>query len=154
MARRLELNILSDPAKLREVRVATEQLCRAEGFDARSCDEVGLCVNEALANVIRHAYGEKTDQPISFIAETDADALTIRIRDWGRSFDGNTVKPDKPDPLEPGGLGLICLHQCMDGIDYQVQQPGTLLTLKRKRTRSTPCGCSSAEHEHERSSNR
>ena len=63
-AGQVELNITSDPANLAAARKAVEALCRTVGFDDTAIGEIGLCVNEALANVIRHAYGNATDRPI------------------------------------------------------------------------------------------
>ena len=38
--------------------------------------DVGLCVNEALANVMRHAYGGATDRPIVIRAWREGDGGT------------------------------------------------------------------------------
>src|SRR4051812_49335945 len=61
---RIQLKITSDPANLAPVREAVEDLCERRGFDEIAVGEIGLCVNEALANVMRHAYDNATDRPI------------------------------------------------------------------------------------------
>jgi len=137
--RRVELNITSDPANLGPARHAVETLCNVCGFDQTSSGEVGLVVNEALANITRHAYGGATDRPIRIIAEiigqSPDDALQITIRDWG-SGESPVVLPDVPhDPLKPGGIGLICLRQLMDQTIFTPQDDGMLLTMTRKRNR-------------------
>lgn len=133
--RRVELNITSDPANLGPARHAIEALCAACGFDDKSTGEVGLVVNEALANVTRHAYGGAIDRPIRIIGQCPDDELQITIRDWG-SGESPIVLPDAPhDPLKPGGIGLICLRQLMDQTIFTPQEDGMLLTMMRKRTR-------------------
>jgi len=130
---KLRLKIVSDPANLASVRQAIEGLCAGAGLDTKACEEVGLCVNEALANVIRHAYGGAMDKPVEISAESVNGSVSISIRDWG-----NGVNPeDKPhtprDPLKPGGLGLICLKQMMHEVTFTPQPDGMLLEMTRRK---------------------
>jgi len=46
------LKVDSDPANLAAVRKQVEALALAHGFSAKVVAEIGLCVNEAMANVI------------------------------------------------------------------------------------------------------
>ena len=129
---KIELKVTSDPANLAAVRKAIEGLCASDGFDEKTCAEVGLCVNEAVANVIRHAYDGKIDQPVEIVAEL-GEELTVKIRDWGNGVDPSTLPCRIYNPLEPGGVGLICLHQWMDDIAYTPQADGMLLTMRRRK---------------------
>jgi anti-sigma regulatory factor (Ser/Thr protein kinase) len=70
---RLELKITSDPANLRHVRISVEEFAVAAGMTLDECNAIGLAVNEALANVIRHGYGGAKDQPILVTAEAATD---------------------------------------------------------------------------------
>jgi serine/threonine-protein kinase RsbW len=133
---RIELKIMSDPANLAAARAAVERLVASSGFDAAAVGEIGLVVNEALANVIRHAYRGRTDQPIRIVAESDEQGVTIKIRDWGTGENPVAkVKHLKRDPLKPGGLGLVCIHEMMDQTTFTPQADGMLLTMKRGRMR-------------------
>lgn len=125
--------IRSDPRELRACREAVERLALDAGFERRAADELGLCVNEALANVMRHAYAGAADRPIDLSAEFDADRLTVRIRDWGSGVDPTTLPPRPPDPLRPGGLGLVCMRQMLDDMVFAPQPDGMLLTMVRAR---------------------
>lgn len=139
----LHLRIQSDPANVAGVRQAVEKMCCEGGLDTRTCEEVGLCVNEALANVIRHAYDEAVDQPIDFTARLGEGSIHIAIRDWGPGVVPRLASPQKKDPLKPGGLGLICLNQMMDTVVYTPQSDGMLLEMSRK---STSNGRNSDQH--------
>jgi anti-sigma regulatory factor (Ser/Thr protein kinase) len=130
---RLRLKITSDPANLAQVRQAVEGLCAAGGFDTTSCDEIGLCVNEALANVIRHAYGCAKDKPMEVSAELVDRSIRISIRDWGNGVNPECVPHRPHDPLRPGGLGLICLRQMMHKVTFTPQRDGMLLEMVRKQ---------------------
>jgi serine/threonine-protein kinase RsbW len=127
----------SDPRHLAAVRTAIEALCATGGFDAKSVGEVGLVVNEALANVIRHAYGSRTDRPIHVQAEIREEQLEIQIRDWGSGKCPSTSrKIMHTDPLTPGGLGLVCMHKLMDQVLFTPQLIGMLLTMRRAISRT------------------
>jgi serine/threonine-protein kinase RsbW len=133
---KLRLKIVSDPANLASVRQAIEGLCAGGGFDVKCCEEVGLCVNEALANVIRHAYKGATDRPIEVSAEVLDGSLFISIRDWGNGVNPQDLPLPPPNPLRPGGLGLICLKQMMDDVTFTPQRDGMLLEMARTKRRS------------------
>lgn len=131
----------SHPSHLSTVRRSIEHFCRTQTtLDEPARDEVGLVVNEALANVIRHAYDGATDRPVEVSADrVDAAAggtgLRLALRDWGNGNDP-AAKPPKPhDPLTPGGLGLICLYQLMDEVRFEPQSAGGMLLVM---TRTTP----------------
>jgi serine/threonine-protein kinase RsbW len=130
---KLRLKIVSDPANLAGVRQAIEGLCASGGFDTSSCEEVGLCVNEALANVIRHAYQGATDKPVEVSAEVLDGSVRISIRDWGNGINPEHVPVAPHNPLRPGGLGLICLRQMMHQVVFTPQQDGMLLEMTRKK---------------------
>jgi anti-sigma regulatory factor (Ser/Thr protein kinase) len=128
----LELNIVSDPANLRPVRLAVEQYARANGMGPIDSDSVGLVVNEAIANVIRHQYGGDRGRPIQVLAEDAGGALRISIRDWGQPFDPEKLPRKAPDPSRPGGLGLLCMRNLMDEVTYTRLSDGMLLTLVKR----------------------
>lgn len=127
----LELNFLSDPANVADVRKSIEQFCMDAGLDEDAGHEVGLVVNEALANVIRHAYLGKNDQPVTVRAEKTKPGVRITIRDWGNGVNPSAVPWHKHDPQQPGGLGLMCMSKLMDGVTYHPQPDGMLLEMQR-----------------------
>jgi serine/threonine-protein kinase RsbW len=130
------LRFQSSPANLSRVRKAIERFCENTRLDPAARDEVGLVVNEALANVIRHAYSNKSDQPIELRAEPFDSGLKLHIRDWGNGVDP-TGKPRPPhDPLVPGGLGLMCMSRLMDDMHFVPQPDGMLLEMTRTTTAS------------------
>jgi anti-sigma regulatory factor (Ser/Thr protein kinase) len=130
---RIDLTIKSDPAEIAAVRKAVEETAAAAGLDEQGIAEVGLCVNEALANVIRHAYGGAKDRPIVVAAYCQDEGLVVTIRDWGNGVNPASLPPRPYDPLEPGGLGLICLWRMMSHVHYIPQGDGMLLVMKKHK---------------------
>lgn len=133
--REWRLHITSDPANLARVRHELESFCQSCGFDETARGEIVLCVNEALTNVTRHAYHGASDQPIDMTAVFENDLLRVQIRDWGTG-----KKPDvhaaRKDPLCPGGVGMVCLRQLLDKIDFVPQPDGMILTMERRLERA------------------
>ena len=127
------MTIPSDPSAIAPVRRSVERVATSVGMDERAAADVGLCVNEALANVMRHAYGGATDRPIAVSCHCQGDELVVTIRDWGNGVNPADLPPRPYDPLEPGGLGLICLRQMLSDVTYVPQPDGMLLVMKKRR---------------------
>ncbi|MDP9147941.1 MAG: ATP-binding protein, partial [Acidobacteriota bacterium] len=60
----LDLIFVSDPGLLYVVRAAIERLTEVSGFSPPECRAITRAVDEALANVIRHAYNNRPDERI------------------------------------------------------------------------------------------
>ncbi len=127
----LRLKVTSAPANLAPVRHAVEEFAGRCGFDEVAVAEIGLCINEALANVTRHAYDGATDKPVEIDGDFKDGTLVLSVRDWGKG----KKPPAQPrhDPLTPGGLGLVCLNTLMDETVFLPQPDGMLLRMKRSR---------------------
>lgn len=131
---RLHFRLTSDPAEVKPVRLAVEKWAVSLGWADDEAGELGLCINEALANVIEHAYGFEAGKPIEVWAETVEAGVEVRVRDWGSGVDPSRLPPKPRDPMTPGGLGLICLREMMDRVEYAPQPDGgVLLTMVRYR---------------------
>ncbi|MFN4244310.1 MAG: ATP-binding protein [Tepidisphaerales bacterium] len=131
---RLHFRLTSDPAEVKPVRLAVEKWAVSLGWADDEAGELGLCINEALANVIEHAYGFEAGKPIEVWAEMVEAGVEVRVRDWGSGVDPSRLPPKPRDPMTPGGLGLICLREMMDRVEYAPQPDGgVLLTMVRYR---------------------
>lgn len=128
----LHLSVLSDTVYLAPVRRSIEAFCAACGFDAMAAGEIGLCVNEAMANVTRHAYAGTMDGPVDVDANFDRDTMVVKIRDWGPGQEPPTEP--RHDPLTPGGVGIVCLKTLLDDFAFTKLPDGMLLTMKRTLT--------------------
>lgn len=107
------------------IRVFIGDIARKAGFDDDSISEIELAVDEACANVIKHAYRYDANQHIDIIVETNSSKLTITISDHGQGFD-----PEKLESSElriqkhaRGGLGIALIKKIMDEVTFQIQ-PG------------------------------
>ena len=133
----VKVSIFSTPQHLCAVRAVADALCRALGFDEQSTTHVVLSLDEALTNVIRHAYGGAEDQPIEVelaaLGAPRGPGLRICIRDRGRSVDPSLIRSRDLEDVRPGGLGVHIMKECMDFVEYRsAPGGGTVLTLVKR----------------------
>ena len=135
MGRCESLVILSDTANLCQVRVVVETLGKESGFDQKECAAMALAVDEALTNVIRHAYGGEPNKEIEIAIEqlnetNDHQGLRISIRDFGKTVDRSKIKSRELTDIRPGGLGVHIMREVMDEVIYErPESGGTLLRM-------------------------
>lgn len=133
----MHVKTISHPQTLAPVRKEFEAFLEKLGFDYLERGQIVLVVNEAMANVMRHAYHGAFDKPIELLAEDIGHAIRIEMRDWGNGHLPKHLPDHKEDPLTPGGLGLICLRQFMDDVQFKPESDGmTLIMTRKKPTRS------------------
>jgi anti-sigma regulatory factor (Ser/Thr protein kinase) len=130
----VRLTIASDPAHLPVVRAALERFCALLGLDEPTAGDVVLAVDEALTNVIKHAYHGAPDRPIEItfcqVSSSGQPGLEIRLRDWGEQTEPGKIRSRDLQDVRPGGLGVHIMRQCMDRIDYtHAADGGTILTM-------------------------
>jgi len=118
-AESLEIRLTSDPRWLRVLRAAVAQVGHVAGLDAQAVDHLKLAVDEACANIIRHAYEGQPGRPIVATFSLHPDRLEVRLRDFGKKVPPDSIRPLAPDPSRPGGLGVHLLHSCMDEVVFE-----------------------------------
>lgn len=141
----IKISLMSCPSMLPVIRPAVDKLCRMVGFDEICAGGIVLAVDEALANIIEHAYDGRTDQPIEvtlapLMAAGVAAGLKVDLRDFGRVVDPKVIRSRPLEDVRPGGLGVHIMRQCMDEVEYiHPQEGGTLLRMvKRLPARPSP----------------
>ena len=128
------LTIKSDPRHLAEVRTFVRSVAAEVCFDEQTTFHLTLAVNEACANIMRHAYSGDTSQDIIISATVSPDAVEFRLRDYGRQVDPACLKSRDLDDVRPGGLGCFLIRQTFDEVEYNTNFPtGTELRLLKRR---------------------
>ena len=123
----LRMQLRSNPQMLSVVRGALTPLAEVLGLPDRECRAVVRAVDEALTNIIRHAYRGQTDQPIeasfrSIRVRRDGaqnTALEILLEDKGVRVDRADLRGRRLEDVRPGGLGLHFMHQSMDTVEFR-----------------------------------
>jgi serine/threonine-protein kinase RsbW len=143
----LKVDLRSDPGLLCVVRSMVAQLAEVIGFSAAGCRSVTRAVDEALSNIIRHAYKglqEKTIQVSLSRIETRnngqrREGVEILLEDRGPAVDPTKLRARSLNEVTPGGLGLHFIRQSMDTVEYKRSgRTNRLRLLKYLDSREAP----------------
>lgn len=140
----LKLHINSDPNLLCAVRGAVERLTEAFGFASSDIRAVTRAVDEALTNIIRHAYDGAPDRPIEvFFRSVEApdgksgEGLEITMSDHGPAVNPEKLCGRELSDVKPGGLGLHFIRQSMDVVEFKrAEHTNSLRLVKYLRASS------------------
>ena len=130
----IEVRFCSSPAHLPVIRATVERMCDLLGMDSDSTGGVVLSVDEAMTNIIKHAYNGQTTQPIDIVltpmGEPVPNAFKICLYDRGQYVDPSQIKSRDLADVHPGGLGVHIITKCMDEVNYSPRDGGgTVLTM-------------------------
>jgi anti-sigma regulatory factor (Ser/Thr protein kinase) len=122
----LRMELRSNPEMLCVVRNALGQLAATLGFSEPECHAVVLAVDEALTNIIRHAYLGAAERPIEASFRRihvlrdgkPEDALEILLEDRGVTANSKKMCGRALEDVRPGGLGLHFIRECMDTVEF------------------------------------
>jgi anti-sigma regulatory factor (Ser/Thr protein kinase) len=128
------------------VRGALEKLTEMLGLSPEACRAVVLAVDEALTNVIRHAYLGRTDEAVEVTfrhcqAPGDdgwRDALEIVLEDHGIPVKAEEMRGRSLDEVRPGGLGLHFIRENMDSVKFHYEDGKNHLHLVKFLEPATP----------------
>jgi serine/threonine-protein kinase RsbW len=145
----LKMELRSNPETLCVVRGALSQLAETLGFSESECRAVVLGVDEALTNIIRHAYAGQSEQPIEIWFHriqvpsrgANTEALEIVLLDQGKKVDEAKLYGRALEDVRPGGLGLHFIRETMDEVEFSHANGRNQLRLvKIIHAQGTPTG--------------
>lgn len=128
---KFEIRLTSDPRLLGVVRGAVEQFATALGFDDAQCRKITLAVDEALSNVIRHAYKNECNHTIELTCQAQADWLEFTFIDRGQPADPARICGQPLDEVALGGRGTHLIRQIMDEVSYERLRDQNRLRLRK-----------------------
>jgi serine/threonine-protein kinase RsbW len=130
---RIELD--SRLTELSRVQPWVEALADQYGVSDDTRFSMQLCMEEALANVVIHGYGNEPGHPIVIRSSVSAHNLLFAIEDQAAPF--APVEPDPPgdaapvslESMEPGGNGIRLLYRFAGSVAYERFADGNRLTI-------------------------
>ena len=127
----------SDTRYLPVLRSTVGALTAAIGWDESECRAIVLALDEAVANVIRHAYHNRSDGVIELECRESADGLEVTMLDKGDAPDESKICAREAGSDRPGGLGTHIIRDVMDSVSYRPTGSGNqFVATKRLRKRT------------------
>ncbi len=115
-----ELRVEATLENLRKVSDFVRDIGRQLQLTEEALSDFDLAVEEASANIVRHAYRPGQAGDLLLRVETADDVVRITLTDWGLPFDAENVRPfDVNATVETrakGGTGLRLIHSLMDDV--------------------------------------
>lgn len=124
----------ASPPTLAPMRAAIRRALTQWGVFQDDVEDLVLAINEACANVIRHAYGDEETRPLRLRISARGDEICAVIDDWADPVDFCQIFPRDLDDLRPGGIGTHFIQALVDQCEY-THRPGGIgnrLTLGRR----------------------
>jgi serine/threonine-protein kinase RsbW len=122
------------PATLQYRDVATRVVSSAckivERSTAEFREQVESAFGEAFNNAVLHAYRDMSPGLITVEVLPQADRITVRVLDDGRSFDPATIPAPDLQALPESGMGWYIMRAFMDEVRYEPGPPNVLLLSK------------------------
>ncbi len=115
------------------VRSAVQQFASVAGFSEEDCRSITIGLEEALANIIRHAYGDRHDQAIRLSCQSGENGLELLLEDSGAPADSEELHGRPLGEVRPGGLGMHLIRKTMDEVEYRRLHNGNRLRLVKYR---------------------
>lgn len=148
----VKLELQSNPEALCLVRATVERAAEVLHFQDAEARAIVRSVDEALANVMRHAYGGRPGLPIemscSRVEPSELKAaqggIEILLSDKGVPVKPAALHGRPLDEIRPGGLGLHFIHESMDEVEFSRKKGKNLLRMV-KYLSPTPQAASSEE---------
>lgn len=114
-----------------------KKFCLSNGIIEPLCNDIVICVIEALNNVITHSYKMDESKLIDINVEVKDSEFTVDIYDEGISrtnFEKPVLDfdPDDIENLPEGGMGLFIIDNLMDSTDYKSADGKNIFTMKKK----------------------
>jgi serine/threonine-protein kinase RsbW len=133
----LRMELRSNPEMLCVVRSALGELAVKFGFSEADSRKIVLAVDEALTNIIRHAYLGNAERPIEATFRRvhlkgdghSGEALEIILEDRGVTANQKKMCGRALEDVKPGGLGLHFIRESMDTVEFSRRWGRNLLRL-------------------------
>lgn len=126
--------IARDLSEVARMNLWLDDLMAVHGVEPTVADEVKVCLDEAVTNVLTYAFDDPAAAYADLRVTITEDAITARLVDAGRPFDPLIAEsPQPPDDIadaQVGGLGIRIMRSLASSVGY-VRDGGTNVLVLR-----------------------
>lgn len=130
----LQIRFLAEPCELKNVRQQVNEVVKEAGFDASQQQKITLAMDEAITNIIRHAYKNTDDGEVELAILRQNNTLSFYLRDFAPEVYDSSIKPRDLSQLKPGQMGINFIDTVMDSWEFATPKDGygNLLIMKKE----------------------
>lgn len=112
---------------------AVAEFLREAGVAEQDQFQAGVCLAEALNNVVEHGSAEASRAPMALVCRLEPDWIRFEIVDpAGGPY--TLPDPDAVDGLSEGGRGWLIIRGWMQQVELRQESVGTRLLLGMRRS--------------------
>ena len=127
------ITIPSHPKYLSLIRATTITFGKLCGIGEAEIEDMKLAIDEACANVIKHAYGGDTTKKIVVKYKVVKNMFRVIIEDNGLKAKIEFMQGRSLNDVRPGGLGIHFIRRVFDGFRFdERKKTGNRLILSKK----------------------
>ena len=122
-------------SNLKKIRATIKDFLKIYEVDLKIIKNIQLAVDEAVTNIIKHAYeGENKNNIIKIKLEFKNKKFLIHLYDNGIKVNKNNIKPRNLKAIKPNGLGTYFIKTIMDSVKWNKNSKGFTnhLTMSKK----------------------
>ena len=124
------ITIPSHPKYLSIVRSVTGKMAQIYEITEPLTEDMKLAVDEACANVIKHAYRGDRTKKIVLKYKITKKSFNVIIEDSGIKAQTDLIKGRSLDDIRPGGLGIHFIKRVFDVFQFdETKKKGNRLIL-------------------------
>lgn len=114
----IKITVPSDAKYLCLIRDITTRMGLLGGVEGPLIDTLKLAIDEACANIIKHAYKGDTGKKIHIRYRITKGAFEAVIEDSGEKVRPELLQGRDLDDVKPGGLGIHFIRRAFDVVAY------------------------------------
>jgi serine/threonine-protein kinase RsbW len=142
----LILEVPSRTEFLAVVRDVTRGWAEVAGFEKADAEQISLAVDEAVTNVIEHAYGGARDRVVELRYDDRGDDFQVDVVDNGLTVDPKTMPKVDLERYasegRKGGLGVHLMSRIMDSVTFRRSARRNVCCLVRRKPEGARGGAS------------
>jgi anti-sigma regulatory factor (Ser/Thr protein kinase) len=119
------------------VRDVTQRMAEGAGFDGEASRQIALAADEAVSNVLEHAYRGEVGHELEIAFVDDGADFVVEVEDTGVGVDPRHVpKVDLvryANERRTGGLGLHLMGKIMDSVTFRRAGERNVCSMSKRR---------------------
>lgn len=130
--------IAASTKNLSDVRNFVAEHASSNGFNRQEIADIRLAVDEAITNIIKHAYKGDENHTIDIEVTFKKDRVCIELLDTGATFNLKAFpEPNIKEKIKQkkrGGMGVYLIHSLMDDVSYGRVDDANKMVMCKYRT--------------------